>query len=282
MGTMIVVLALVLWAFEARILRAQALSLQEPRLHPRREGLGRVDAADRLRRADAEHDQPDRGRVRPRLLHRAPRRRRARVPRARRHVDDELGRHALLGADELDRAAGRVVAVLLPRRRARVHRRSASCCCWPASTSSAIRACGPSASRAGGVSRMLFGGRLAAREEGVGVTSLVEEPPVTPHARRDAARAAAARGRVRRRAERARAVDGVDLAIREGEIVGLAGESGCGKTTIANAVMQILRPPARITGGSILFRGRGHPRQEHARSCAASAGATCRWSSRAR
>ena len=52
-----------------------------------------------------------------------------------------------------------------------------------------------------------------------------------------------------------RAVDGVDLAILEGEIVGLAGESGCGKTTIANAVMQILRPPARLVGGSILFGG---------------------------
>jgi peptide/nickel transport system ATP-binding protein len=54
---------------------------------------------------------------------------------------------------------------------------------------------------------------------------------------------------------RARAVDGVDLAIHEGEILGLAGESGCGKTTIANAVMQILRPPGRISGGSIVFRG---------------------------
>jgi peptide/nickel transport system ATP-binding protein len=52
-----------------------------------------------------------------------------------------------------------------------------------------------------------------------------------------------------------RAVDGIDLVIRAGEVVGLAGESGCGKTTVANAVMQILRPPARITGGSILFRG---------------------------
>jgi peptide/nickel transport system ATP-binding protein len=54
---------------------------------------------------------------------------------------------------------------------------------------------------------------------------------------------------------RARAVDGIDLDIREGEILGLAGESGCGKTTVANAVMQILRPPGRIAGGSISFRG---------------------------
>jgi peptide/nickel transport system ATP-binding protein len=52
----------------------------------------------------------------------------------------------------------------------------------------------------------------------------------------------------------ARAVDGIDLRIREGEIVGLAGESGCGKTTVANAVLQILRPPGRIAGGSIRFR----------------------------
>ena len=49
------------------------------------------------------------------------------------------------------------------------------------------------------------------------------------------------------------AVDGIDLTIGAGEILGLAGESGCGKTTVANSVMQILRPPARIVGGSILF-----------------------------
>jgi peptide/nickel transport system ATP-binding protein len=52
-----------------------------------------------------------------------------------------------------------------------------------------------------------------------------------------------------------RAVDGVDLDIRAGEVVGLAGESGCGKSTIANTVMQILRPPARLVSGSVLFQG---------------------------
>ncbi len=53
---------------------------------------------------------------------------------------------------------------------------------------------------------------------------------------------------------RVRAVDGVDLQVHSGEILGLAGESGCGKSTVANAIMQILRPPARIVSGSILFR----------------------------
>ncbi|HZS24413.1 MAG TPA: ABC transporter ATP-binding protein [Gaiellaceae bacterium] len=54
---------------------------------------------------------------------------------------------------------------------------------------------------------------------------------------------------------RVRAIDGVDLEIHAGEVVGLAGESGCGKSTVANTVMQILRPPAHIVSGSVLFRG---------------------------
>jgi peptide/nickel transport system ATP-binding protein len=58
-----------------------------------------------------------------------------------------------------------------------------------------------------------------------------------------------------KRTRTTRAVDGVSLAIGQGEILGLAGESGCGKTTLGNAIMQVLRPPARLAGGEVLFAG---------------------------
>jgi peptide/nickel transport system ATP-binding protein len=54
---------------------------------------------------------------------------------------------------------------------------------------------------------------------------------------------------------RVRAVDGVSLEIRPGEILGLAGESGCGKTSLGNALLRILRPPAEIVSGSIRYDG---------------------------
>ncbi|MBC9824176.1 ABC transporter ATP-binding protein [Terrabacter sp. MAHUQ-38] len=51
------------------------------------------------------------------------------------------------------------------------------------------------------------------------------------------------------------AVRDVSFAIGEGEVFGLAGESGCGKSTIAMAVLRLLKEPARVTSGSIRFAG---------------------------
>jgi len=54
----------------------------------------------------------------------------------------------------------------------------------------------------------------------------------------------------------ARAVDGVSYDVQKGETVCLVGESGCGKTVSALAIMRILPiPPGRIIGGRILFHG---------------------------
>ncbi|MFC7455872.1 ABC transporter ATP-binding protein [Brachybacterium sp. GCM10030267] len=49
------------------------------------------------------------------------------------------------------------------------------------------------------------------------------------------------------------AVQGASFVLHRGEILGLAGESGCGKTTLAYGLNQLHRPPARITGGSVTF-----------------------------
>jgi oligopeptide/dipeptide ABC transporter ATP-binding protein len=50
-----------------------------------------------------------------------------------------------------------------------------------------------------------------------------------------------------------RAVNNLNLTILKGEVVGLVGETGCGKTCTALSIMRLIRPPGKIVGGEILF-----------------------------
>lgn len=52
-----------------------------------------------------------------------------------------------------------------------------------------------------------------------------------------------------------KAVDGVDFAVRQGEVLGLVGESGCGKSVTSLSIMRLISPPGRILEGEILFNG---------------------------
>src|SRR5688572_7773403 len=49
-----------------------------------------------------------------------------------------------------------------------------------------------------------------------------------------------------------RAVDGVSFTVKEGETLGLVGESGCGKTTLGKVILRLLPP----TGGRVNFEGK--------------------------
>jgi peptide/nickel transport system ATP-binding protein len=54
----------------------------------------------------------------------------------------------------------------------------------------------------------------------------------------------------------ARAVEGVSFELEAGRVLGVVGESGCGKSVTALSVMRLIEPPGRIVGGEIWFDGR--------------------------
>lgn len=52
-----------------------------------------------------------------------------------------------------------------------------------------------------------------------------------------------------------KAVDGVSLNIGKKEVVGLVGESGCGKTTVGLSIVRLIGPPGRVAGGVVSLKG---------------------------
>jgi len=56
-----------------------------------------------------------------------------------------------------------------------------------------------------------------------------------------------------------RAVDGVSFDVFPGQVVGIVGESGCGKSVTMRAILQLIDPPGRITAGEILYRRDSNP-----------------------
>jgi peptide/nickel transport system ATP-binding protein len=54
-----------------------------------------------------------------------------------------------------------------------------------------------------------------------------------------------------------RAVEGVDLTVHRGEVLGVVGESGCGKSVTAQSILRIIPQPGRIDAGQILFHPSG-------------------------
>jgi len=53
-----------------------------------------------------------------------------------------------------------------------------------------------------------------------------------------------------------KAVDGVDFYLNRGEVLGLVGESGCGKSVTSHSIMRLIGQPGKIVGGEVWFDGR--------------------------
>lgn len=59
----------------------------------------------------------------------------------------------------------------------------------------------------------------------------------------------------RQRRRNVKALENISFAVRTGEILGLVGESGAGKSLTGAAIMGLIEPPGRISSGSVSFQG---------------------------
>ena len=79
-----------------------------------------------------------------------------------------------------------------------------------------------------------------------------------------------------------KAVDDVSFALRPGERFGLAGESGSGKSTMALAILRMIKPPGRIEGGAVWLEDTRHLALVAGASSASSGWRASRWCRRDR
>jgi len=91
--------------------------------------------------------------------------------------------------------------------------------------------------------------------------AIVEATPNTKNARREAGSPLIAVRNLRVTfptggSEPKQVLKGIDLTVQPGEIVGLVGESGAGKTTLARSILGLPPAPGRISGGEVVFEGR--------------------------
>ena len=69
------------------------------------------------------------------------------------------------------------------------------------------------------------------------------------------------------------AVRDVSFELARGRALGLVGESGCGKTSVARCLMRLLPDNARLSAGRVLLDGPGYPAYARGRRCGCSGGA---------
>ncbi len=87
-------------------------------------------------------------------------------------------------------------------------------------------------------------------------TAVQGEPTVRPIASQDLLVVKDLRTEFKTRRGVVHATNGVNFTVRDGELVGLVGETGCGKSVTARSILSLVTPPGRVVGGEISFEGR--------------------------